>query len=297
MSHTRQATSILNKHKKRDSWFLDDYSVNPYEGCSCNCLYCYVRGSKYGENMDEGLAIKTNAVEVLDKQLAARAKKGQYGFVAVGSATDAYIHHEDKWKLTAGMLEVLHKHRFPVFISTKSLLIRRDIELLKAIDKEAILPPDLAPALERGLIASVSISTTDESISSILEPGAATPSERLALIRDLKQQGLLAGVNAIPLLPFISDTMEEMEKIIAAAKNVDADYILTGGLTLFGQGAGDSKTLYYKFLQRYKPGLLPQYQQLYGSGYYTSFAYQQQLKEKATMLCKKYSIRNSILPI
>jgi len=24
--------SVLNKHKNRDSWFLDDYSVNPYEG-------------------------------------------------------------------------------------------------------------------------------------------------------------------------------------------------------------------------------------------------------------------------
>ena len=42
--------SILNKHKKRDSWFLDDYSVNSHEGCSCNWLYCYVHGSKYGEN-------------------------------------------------------------------------------------------------------------------------------------------------------------------------------------------------------------------------------------------------------
>jgi DNA repair photolyase len=297
MPHIKQSKSILNKHKKRDTWFLDDYSVNPYEGCSCNCLYCYVRGSKYGENMDEGLAIKSNALEVLDKQLAARAKKGQYGFVAVGSATDAYIHHEEKWKLTAGMLELLHKHRFPVFISTKCLLIRRDIELLKAIDKDAILPPDLASTLQCGLIVSVSISTMDESISNILEPGAAAPSERLALISDLKKEGLLAGVNAIPLLPFISDTMEEMEKIIAAAKNAGADYILTGGLTLFGSEAGDSKTLYYKFLQRYKPGLLTKYRQLYGSNFYTSFAYQQQLKEKATILCKKYSIRNSILPV
>ena len=94
MLHEKQVKTVLNKHKKRDSWFLDDYSVNPYEGCSCNCLYCYIRGSKYGENMEDGLAVKANALEILEKQLAARAKKNQYGFVAVGSGTDAYIHHE-----------------------------------------------------------------------------------------------------------------------------------------------------------------------------------------------------------
>ena len=46
-----EVKSILNKHKKKDDWFLDDYSVNPYSGCSFNCIYCYIRGSKYGENM------------------------------------------------------------------------------------------------------------------------------------------------------------------------------------------------------------------------------------------------------
>ena len=140
MLHQKQVRSVLNKHKKRDSWFLDDYSVNPYEGCSCNCLYCYVRGSKYGENMDEGLAVKTNALEILDKQLAARAKKQQYGFVAVGSATDAYLRHEEGFKLARGMLELLLKYRFPVFISTKCELITRDIDLLREINRAAILP-------------------------------------------------------------------------------------------------------------------------------------------------------------
>ena len=94
MLHQKQVKSVLNKHKKRDSWFPDDYSVNPYEGCSCNCLYCYIRGSKYGENMNDRLALKANAFEILDKQLAARAKKNQYGIVTIGSATDAYIHHK-----------------------------------------------------------------------------------------------------------------------------------------------------------------------------------------------------------
>src|SRR5689334_6334197 len=121
----KQIKSVLNKHKKRDSWFLNDYSVNPYEGCSCNCQYCYIRGSKYGENMEDKLAVKTNALEVLEKQLRNRSKKNEYGIVVMGSATDAYIHHEANYKLTQGMLELLLKYRFPVFISTKSTLILR----------------------------------------------------------------------------------------------------------------------------------------------------------------------------
>ena len=118
----KNAKTILNKHKKRDSWFLDDYSVNPYEGCSCNCLYCYIRGSKYGENMEKGLAVKDNALELLDKELSRRAKNNQYGFVAVGSATDAYIRQEEKALLTQGMLKLLLAHSFSRFHQYKKKL-------------------------------------------------------------------------------------------------------------------------------------------------------------------------------
>ncbi len=295
MLHEKQVKSVLNRHKKRDSWFLDDYSVNPYEGCSCNCLYCYIRGSKYGENMEDGLAVKANAHEILEKQLAARAKKNQYGFVAVGSGTDAYIHHERKYMITEGMLRLLLKYRFPVFISTKCTLLRRDIELLKEIDKAAILPEDLMGKLHRGVILSVSLSSLDEKISDMLEAGAASPLQRLELLKQLKHEGFLVGVNAIPVLPFISDTEERLEEIIAQAKEHEADYILVGGLTLFGNGTADSKTLFYKFLQRYDSSLLPKYEQLYGPNFYTPFHYQDQLKERSNKLCLKHNIRNSIL--
>jgi DNA repair photolyase len=115
------------------------------------------------------------------------------------------------------------------------------------------------------------------------------------LVKQLKQEGFLIGVNAIPVLPFISDTEEELEKIIAAAKESAADYILVGGLTLFGTGIADSKTLFYKFLERYDSSLLLKYQKLYGSNSYTPFHYQNELKEKVQRLCRKYQVRNSIL--
>jgi DNA repair photolyase len=295
MLQQKEVKSILNKHKQRDSWFLDEYSVNPYEGCSCNCLYCYIRGGKYGENMEEGLVIKSNALEVLEKQLAARAKKGQYGIVTVGSAVDAYMNHEEKLKLTEGMLKLLLKYRFPVFISTKSTLILRDIELLKEIDKAAILPDDLKETLKRGVILSISVSTIDEKITNMLEPGAATPSERFIVLKKLKEEGFLCGVNAIPTLPFISDKEEELEKMVLAAKQAGAAYILIGGLTLFGNQPTDSKTLYFNFLKRYDPSLIPQHEKLYGINFFPPKWYLQQLKERAGKLCRKHNIRNSIL--
>ncbi len=295
MLHNKTVKSVLNKHKKRDDWFLDDYSVNPYEGCSCNCLYCYIRGSKYGENMEEKLSVKINALEVLEKQLRSRAGKGQYGIVAVGTGTDAYMHHEAQFRMTEGMLKLMLKYRFPVFISTKSTLITRDIDILKEIDRSAILPPDLKPILGRGVIVSVSISSMDERVCSMLEPGAALPSERLNTLKQLKQAGFLAGVNAIPVLPFISDSNAELEKIIAASKEHDADYILVGGLTLFGKEPADSKPLYYKFLERYDSTLLPEYERFYGNYPYPPRQYHEQLKKKATVICEKYNLRTSII--
>ena len=214
--------------------------------------------------------------------------------MAVGSATDAYIYQEEKYRITYVYLTLLLKYRFPVFISTKRTLIKRDIELLREIDKAAILPNDLKDTLHSGLILSVSISTMDEKISDMLEPGAATPAERMNLVKELKEQGFLVGVNAIPVLPFISDTAEELEKIIAAAKENQADYVLTGGLTLFGNDKADSKILYYKFLEKHYPHLVDGYNKLYGDKFYAPLYYQQQLKQKADTLCIKYKIRNRI---
>jgi DNA repair photolyase len=254
-----------------------------------------VRGSKYGENMEDGLLVKENALEVLEKQLLSRAKRNQYGIVVVGSATDAYIHHEKEWRMTEGMLQLLLKYRFPVFISTKCDLITRDMELLKEIDKAAILPDDLKHTLKRGVILSVSVSTMDEKIAGMLEPGAIKPLQRLQLIQKLKDEGFMAGVNAIPVLPYISDTTEELEKIISSAKAHTADYILIGGLTLFGSSKADSKTLYYRFLEKYNPALIPEYDKLYGNDFYAQRQYQQQLKDKTNQLCAKFGIRTSII--
>lgn len=290
-----QVTTILNKHKQRDGWFLTDYSVNPYSGCSCNCQYCYIRGSKYGENLAENLSIKENAPELLRKQLAARARKADYGIIALGSATDAYLHQENENGMTRALLEIILEFRFPVFISTKCGLLRRDIDLLLEIDKTAILPPDLQGKLKRGLHIAVSISTLDATIARQLEPGADAPADRLALLSDLRDNGFCAGINAMPLLPFISDTDTQLHTLFETAAKRKASFMYTAGLTLFGNKAGDSKPLYYHFLRRNYPSLQEKYNRLYDRNDSAAYIYHQELTQRLEQLYLQYAVPSHIL--
>ena len=290
----KKVGSILNKHKKRDNWFLDDYSINPFDGCGFNCNYCYVHGSKYGENLSEKMMIKADAESILDKQLSLRVRKKQYGYIAVGSATDAYMQAESETGLTTALLKIICKHRFPVFISTKSALISKDFELLKEIDEVAILPEDLKDNPGRGVIIAYSFSTLDERLAKRLESGAPSPQKRLEALKICSDEGFLCGMNAMPLLPFISDTEEHLELIISSAKDAMANFILVAGLTLFGNNPGDNKQLYFRFLKENFPELLQQYEKMYGKVGYPSREYQDQLKKRADRICKKYNMRTSI---
>ncbi|MEX0569543.1 MAG: radical SAM protein [Candidatus Njordarchaeota archaeon] len=286
-----KVSSILNKHKKRDDWFLDDYSINPYKLCQFNCVYCYIRGSKYGENMGERIAAKINAVNVLSKSLRLRARKKEYGFIAVSSATEPWQPIEEKYRLTRGCLEVIMRYRFPVHVMTKSKLILRDIDLIKKIDMNAILPADLKNKVKHGALVTFSISVLDKSIAKIFEPGAPSPEERIDTLQKIKEEGLSVGIAFIPVLPFISDSMEQLEEMIKISKDVSADYVFVGALTLFGFG----KRIYYSLIEKYFPELLAKYKKLYGVHNYPSKQYQRSLEAKAKKFCAKYGVKYKII--
>lgn len=121
--------------------------------------------------MAKTLSVKTNAPELLEKQLSRRAKRGEYGIIALASATEAYMPIEEKTKLTRKLLGIILNYRFPVNISTKSPPVLRDLDILKEIDAKAILPEDLKPRLEHGTIISFSFSTLEEKWPRFSSPG------------------------------------------------------------------------------------------------------------------------------
>lgn len=287
--------SILNKTKRRDPWFLDDYTINPYSGCSFNCTFCYIRGSKYGENMAEKLSAKSNAVELLDRQLANRAKKKQFGFIVLASATEPYLQAEKELLLTRQLLEVISRHRFPVHVITRSDLVTRDFDILDRIDKESILPDDLARATNRRVFITFSFSSLDPSIAKKFEPGATDPARRLSTLEQAVKAGFHSGVSLMPLLPGITDSQHALDNFYETFQKLGARYVLPAGLTLFGDGPADSKTLTIRAIEKYFPDLSNTYKEVFGYGFQSSQAYSSALKKRIQSAAAKYQLSGKII--
>jgi DNA repair photolyase len=295
MPHFIEAKSILNKTKRRDTWFLDDYTINPYSGCSFNCLFCYIRGSKYGEHMEEKLSIKSNAVELLDKQLKNRVAKDQYGFIVLSSATDPYLHFEKEEKLTRRILEVILKHRFPVHIITRGDLVTRDFDLLHEINKNAILPQDLKNKLSHKVFITFSFSTIKDEVARVFEPGATPPSVRLETLKLAVKNNFLTGVSMMPLLPYISDTTESLNEMFTAFKSAGANYVMPASITLFGSGPGDSKTLVLRAVEKHYPELSAKYKKLFAASHELPAYYNKAFYKKMKELGEQYQLKNRII--
>ncbi|WP_430412427.1 SPL family radical SAM protein [Kordia sp.] len=290
-----EVKSVLNKTKKRDAWFLDDYTFNPYQSCSYNCLYCYIRGSKYGTNLATSLSVKTNAIELLEKQLKKRAAKGEYGFIVLSSVTDPYINIEKEYMLTRKALEVILKYRFPVHMITKSTLIERDFDILQEINQQAILPEDLRQKLPDGTLITFSFSTVDDEIGSIFEPGAPKPSLRIETLQRTLQAGFHAGVSLMPLLPFITDTTAHLEKLFRAFQKCEAKYVMPATLTVFGNGKSDSKTLILNAIRNHYPELEARYLKYFSNSHQLPEYYRNAFYTKMKELSKTYNLKDRII--
>ncbi|NPV52975.1 MAG: radical SAM protein [Firmicutes bacterium] len=163
------------------------------------------------------------------------------GEIMFSSVTDPYQPLEAEWRLTRGCLESLlavesmelaaesgeveigtgakpgprpgaagpesspRRARRAISILTKSDLVTRDIDILKDFQDCTV---------------GLTITTARDEVARIFEPGAPSPSRRLAALEKLNEAGIKTWVFMAPVLPYFSDRPEEMEllfKAVAAA--------------------------------------------------------------------------------
>jgi len=255
-------SSLLNKITKKDPLFAGDYTLDTYQNCEFGCKYC-------DSTLDEVIYIKTNAVQLLKKEL----KKTEKGTIIVGSVVDPYQKAEKKYETTRNLLKIIRQYSFPCHILTKSNLILRDLDILSKMDT---------------CIVTISITTLDKSVSDILEKKVLSTIERLQTVKKLSETGIKAGIAVIPILPYIIEG--ELENIVKLANKHKAHYILYKHLEL----KGDQKNIFMKTLEEFFPDLVEKYVKLYKDGYMPDNNYISKINNTIDKWCKRYNIENRI---
>lgn len=277
-----EAKSILRKFKKVDSWFVARYGMNLYRGCSHNCAYCDGRAEGYYVDGEFGkdIEVKINSAEILRKELNPARKRTalKKGVMMIGGGVgDSYNPCERKYELTRNALQIISEYNYPVHILTKSTLVKRDIDILQQINQKS------------KAIISFSFSGIDQEICKKMEPGIPSISDRLKLISELKKQSYTVGVFLMPVIPFITDTPEQMEKSIKKFKEIGVDFIIFGGMTL---KPGRQQEHFYDVLKDYKPELIASYRQIYKGDKWggASYAYYNEINKRFYNLAEKYKM-------
>lgn len=207
-----QAGEILSENTSPDLGFR--FSLNPYRGCFHGCAYCYARPTHAwldlgaGTDFERKIVVKTNAPERLRSAFQRPSWTGE--LIAFSGNTDCYQPLEASYRLTRRCLEVCHEYRNPVAIITKGSLIRRDLDLLEALHRDARLQ------------VTISIPILDESMARKMEPWVPSPTARLRTLRRLADAGIPVGVAVSPLIPGLNDS--QVPDILSAARQAGAQW-------------------------------------------------------------------------
>jgi DNA repair photolyase len=194
-----------------------DYVINPYTGCQFGCMYCFATfmGRFVGQsnqNWGNYAYVKTNAVELMEKDIVGLMKKDPHPRVVMSTVTDPYQGVEKKYRLTRGILEVFAKHGYEgrVGILTKSPMVLDDLEIIKQIKN-----------VEVGL----SITSSDDALSRFLEVRAPSASARLSALKKLNEAGIKTYVFVGPLLPHLYYKPELLDTLFAQIKEAGTDEV------------------------------------------------------------------------
>jgi DNA repair photolyase len=276
--------SVLNTPASTHMGF---WSINPYVGCEFGCTYCYARDTHrwvmeradnrpadrlpVWEAFEKEILVKSGVAEVLGRTLKPARLAGQS--LVIGTATDPYQPAERRFRLTRRILEVLRSyHGLSIEIITKSPLVTRDLDLLQALSQQ------------NEVNVNISLATADPRLARRLELRSPVPAARLRALRRLTQGGVYAGLIVAPIIPGITDDWAGLARLMEAAKEAGARYVIGSALRL-GPAA---RRRFLPVLEREFPALYQRYRRHYAGSDMASRSYQDALTRRLNALRQAY---------
>jgi len=161
------------------------YAANLYSGCNHGCKYCYAPGiSRKKREEFLNVTLRRNVVRDFGKDC--EKMKGLQSQVLFCFMTDPYNEREEIEKITQSCLKIALRNKIPISILTKSTLVLRDIDIFKQFGEN--------------INVGVTMTMDNKEDSLDWEPNAATPSERIEILRELNTSGVSTWASFEPVI-------------------------------------------------------------------------------------------------
>lgn len=232
-----------------DAFFLADWNLNLYRGCNHGCIYCDSRSLCYHLDDFDTIHPKPDALRILEDEMRAKRRPG---IITMGAMSDPYNPLEARLMLTRGALALCLRYGFGAAYTTKAPLCARDAALLAEIARRA------------PVCARITVTCAEDGLCRRVEPHVAPTSQRLAALRTLAEAGVYAGVWINPVLPFLTDTADNLISLLRQSAAAGARFaVCFFGMTL----RTGNREYYFAALERDFPGLRAKYLSAFGNAY------------------------------
>jgi DNA repair photolyase len=173
-----------------------------------------------------------------------------------------------------GIIGALASSGTPLSILTKGTLLLRDLPLLLSASR------DVRVSL------SMSIGLLDQPLWRSVEAGTPSPARRLDAVRTLADSGLGCSVLMAPILPYLSDSPEQLRACVEAIARAGARSVTPLVLNL----RPGSREWYFSWLEANHPQLVPRYRALYRRGSYAPSWYTERITSEVRSYAEEFGL-------
>ncbi|MFQ6120479.1 MAG: radical SAM protein [Methanosarcinales archaeon] len=280
---------IVDSKKELHGWFTglepsgrrectsERLLINPYNGCSHNCVFCYAHALwGYFELFRKKgvVTVFKDFDKVISKQLD-KLSIASCGYIS--PTTDPFQPLNHKYKLTEKIIKEFVKRNIPVEFITKGKISNSAINLIKRQEHS---------------FGQVSILTLDEEIRSNLRIGGASTEELIKNIERLSNNNIFAVCRIDPIVPYLTNKKEDLEELVKKVVEAGAKHIIASCMDI-------PEKLRYEILDKfYSLGVGSKYLRLYtekiGYNLNANIAYRKKLFKKVREICDKYKVTMSL---
>jgi len=185
--------------------------INPYNGCSHNCLFCYSHalGGYFRIFRDKGIVAVFKDFDIKVARQLDRLTIASCGYLS--PVTDPFQPINERYQLSEKILKEFVDRNIPVKLTTKGRISEKALKVIKK---------------QEHAFGEVSILTLDEDKRERLMAGGASTDELVRNIERLANEDKFAVCRIDPIIPYVTDEREELEELMRNVVDAGAGHII-----------------------------------------------------------------------